>query len=316
MPDKILKIYAIKDPRSSLVRYVGATSRELSKRLSGHIDEAKRGRKSHKASWIRELLSEDLLPNIEIICTASPENWRELEKFWIDYHIEIGSPLTNLMQGGLGVLSHSEETKQKLSEIARKQWTDGIHRPRPVSDETKAKISKTLTGKRHSAETIAKLKEIAKTKPPQSKESRKKAADALRGRKYSPEHCAAISRGRKGIKHTEEAKAKIKATTNTTEFKEKAGSYRRGTKLTQEHKDKIANKHKGMKRSDEAKNNMREAQKKLRESRNGIPRKRSATSEETKMKISNSLKGKTKSEEHRQKLSQASKSDWIHRKAK
>ena len=95
--------------------------------------------------------------------------------------------------GHMYVESHSEETKKKMSETARK-------RP-PVSDETRMKLSRINTGKTLSLEHKAKLaiastgqvlslearKKISDAKKNLSIETRKKLADASRGHIMSME---------------------------------------------------------------------------------------------------------------------------------
>lgn len=85
------------------------------------------------ASWILKLLSNDLLPVMEIIEECN-DNWGEREKYWISYYSH--TSLCNLSEGGEGV-GHNNSTKSKIknSLIGRKR-----------SVEEKQAISKAMTG--------------------------------------------------------------------------------------------------------------------------------------------------------------------------
>ncbi len=72
-----------------------------------------------------------------------------------------------------------------------------------VSEETKRRISRKLTGRKgtpHTAESKQKLSEARRGKkmPPRSEEYRKKLSASLTGRKFTPEHCANISKAKSG----------------------------------------------------------------------------------------------------------------------
>lgn len=72
-----------------------------------------------------------------------------------------------------------------------------------VSEETKAKISKTLTGRKRpplSLETRRKMSEARKGKKmtPRGEEYSRRLSAALTGRTFTPEHCRHISEGKKG----------------------------------------------------------------------------------------------------------------------
>ena len=85
------------------------------------------------ASWILKLLSNDLLPIMEII-EECEDNWAEREKYWISYYFNTN--LCNLSEGGEGV-GHNNSTKSK---------TKNTLTGRKRSDEEKQSISKAMTG--------------------------------------------------------------------------------------------------------------------------------------------------------------------------
>jgi len=82
----ILYIYALLDPITSEVRYVGQTKNPR-KRLLSHISLARTGReRNHKACWIKGLLSKELEPIQKLLETCEIEIGHNQEDFWIKYY--------------------------------------------------------------------------------------------------------------------------------------------------------------------------------------------------------------------------------------
>lgn len=74
-----------------------------------------------------------------------------------------------------------------------------------VNDETKSKISATLTGRKRKPLSLETRKKIGdanrgKKKPPKSDETRRKLSEANKGKVFSEEHCHNISEAKKGMK--------------------------------------------------------------------------------------------------------------------
>lgn len=98
-------IYALRDPRTDEVRYVGKSTSGL-KRPESHFTF------SHNLKvqdWVNELKSENLLPEIDIL--EECDDWPILtakERFWIDHYLESGSNLLN------DIFSDRNEKKQIL----------------------------------------------------------------------------------------------------------------------------------------------------------------------------------------------------------
>jgi hypothetical protein len=85
-----------------------------------------------------------------------------------------------------------------------------------MSEETRKKISKALTGKKHTDEQRAKnsAAKLGHKLGPFTQEHKDKIGRAHKGRKKGPlseEHRKKLGAARKGYKHTEEVKAKIRA---------------------------------------------------------------------------------------------------------
>lgn len=102
----------------------------------------------------------------------------EKERFYInEYHSLTTEWGYNLATGGNTNKVMSEESKQKISrKLTGRKGT-------PHTPESKLKISIANKGKKH---------------PPMSDESRKKLSEALKGRVFTPEHRANISKGKSG----------------------------------------------------------------------------------------------------------------------
>ena len=89
-------IYVLCDPRVTdpvqRVRYVGVTTRDVAKRLQGHLREARRGNsKTYKARWIRTLIAENIIPLIEIVdCGVGDRPWDRNEVAWIRHFRDLG----------------------------------------------------------------------------------------------------------------------------------------------------------------------------------------------------------------------------------
>lgn len=141
-------IYGLIDPRDGQLRYVGKSSSGL-RRPRRHVrllDE-----KSYKANWVRELVSEGLSPEIEVLeehqtAVALPE----AECYFIAYFRSIGCRLTNLTTGGDGAPGH------KMSDTGRERLRLR-HLGTVLSVDVREKISLAHKGKRLSEEHRRKI---------------------------------------------------------------------------------------------------------------------------------------------------------------
>lgn len=102
-------IYALVDPRSLVVRYVGQSTDPL-KRLSLHLAPRSLKVENARNRWLRELLSLSLRPICVILQTPAPERWADAERAWIVQGRMIGWELVNTSDGGEGVLEVTPET--------------------------------------------------------------------------------------------------------------------------------------------------------------------------------------------------------------
>lgn len=200
----MITIYALVDPHTGDIRYIGKTAHSPEKRLRGHMSEAKRltGARHYKSSWLRQLAGEGLVPLIEVIEEVEPEGANERERHWIAYHRRCGAPLTNVTDGGDGQslgYRHCDEARATCGEASRRAWRDPNYRARVIeglkahnrSSEHRAKISENKRGSRH---PMAQLKEEEVI------EIKRKIREGMRTTDIALEH--GISQTRvSGIKH-------------------------------------------------------------------------------------------------------------------
>lgn len=143
-------IYKLSDPRTGKCRYVGKTNKPAV-RLKGHRSV----RCNYSTSkWREELLVLGLYPQLDVIEEVDDARWHEREQYWIEHLRGQGNNLLNIAtwpSPGPG-FNHlvAQATRNKLRQAFK---------GRPIPPEQRAQISKTLTGKVQSPETVAKRKE-------------------------------------------------------------------------------------------------------------------------------------------------------------
>ena len=111
--DTMVKIYVLKDPRTDIVRYVGATTQTLNRRLVGHVWDAKNLSGTRKINWIKQLLELRLKPQIELL--EETEDWIVREKYWVSYYKQ-RTELVNSTSGGEGVFKKDKNSIKRSSE--------------------------------------------------------------------------------------------------------------------------------------------------------------------------------------------------------
>lgn len=104
-----VNIYALCEPDSYEVRYIGKTIESPSRRLTFHIQQAKRVGKRPVCFWLRKRMAAGIRPsviNLEVV--APGHDWAEREKYWIDfYRANSGKGrILNLTDGGEGTSGH------------------------------------------------------------------------------------------------------------------------------------------------------------------------------------------------------------------
>ena len=231
-------IYALSDPRTQEIRYVGKTC-DLKRRYWDHIGSRS---KNHNGHWLRSLRALNLRPIMETLeeFDDHDERWEESERFYIAYFRFLGMRLTNQESGGVAGKLASEETKRRIAAAAKGRQFSDLAKERSLaarrSPEGRANMAAGKRGLRRSAEAIEKhrakiighlvgeetrrlLSEANKgTKPSQSAidasvrilmalppgELEKRLGDGFKGMNHTEESKAKIGSGNRGKKHTPE----------------------------------------------------------------------------------------------------------------
>lgn len=130
-------IYALLDPFTDAIRYIGKSTRPL-QRLANHCNDRSQ---CHRTHWIQSCIANGRRPVLRILARYFPDSpWQEAEKMWIAYGLECGWPLTNGTLGGDGVEGLSKESRERIA-IA---WKGRKH-----SEEAKKKIGAASRGRKH-----------------------------------------------------------------------------------------------------------------------------------------------------------------------
>jgi hypothetical protein len=105
----ITYIYALCEPNTMKVRYIGCAY-NLKERLTGHISEAASGYgKSLKNIWIRSLLAKGLKPVLRVLERTTHEQCKQREIDWGLLAYEMGCDLVNDMGAlGAGQMPHTD----------------------------------------------------------------------------------------------------------------------------------------------------------------------------------------------------------------
>jgi hypothetical protein len=90
-------IYALVDPRSGEIRYIGKTEKRIARRLAEHIEHPVN---AGTRSWIANLGSLGMAPRIEPITCCGERWWEGKEAFWIRWVRIHGGDLLNRDPGG------------------------------------------------------------------------------------------------------------------------------------------------------------------------------------------------------------------------
>lgn len=144
-------IYALKEPDTGEIRYVGKTSNP-DKRFHEHIDNNPR-EKTRKYYWIQSLKSRGLEPVLEILDEVSGEHWRQWEVAYIEFFQEQGWNLTNGTPGGDGFGSGEYHPffGKRLTDGHRQKISGENHHQfgRSPSESTRQKNSAANSGEKH-----------------------------------------------------------------------------------------------------------------------------------------------------------------------
>jgi predicted GIY-YIG superfamily endonuclease len=110
-------IYALIDPDTDEVRYIGATD-NIQRRMREHLAPSlKKSRK--KAEWIIELKAEGKQPNLSILESCTEEDAVPVERKWIVHYKEADAPLLNVHAGGEGGGRCPRNFRNRIKQVAQ-----------------------------------------------------------------------------------------------------------------------------------------------------------------------------------------------------
>lgn len=171
-PTAFVTIYALRDPRTLELRYIGK-AHDPERRLQQHLQPGQLDRyRSKKNSWLKGLLAAGHQPLLEIVDEVEPEQADEAEICWIAWHLSQGAHLVNGTAGGDGGAITDPEALARISEAHL-----GVKR----SVETRQKMSASAKARCASEKERERLRSISNGKPPVhhgEKNSRTKLSDA------------------------------------------------------------------------------------------------------------------------------------------
>jgi hypothetical protein len=192
--------------------YCGKTIESLKTRLSGHKGDARRHPSRPSTSMVLACGSDIRIDLMETVDAGCP--WPESEKDWIAVLRHLNPDCTNVSDGGYGMTGYK------------------------ATEETRAKMSKALRGKKLSPERIEQMR-IERTGTTHGPEARRKLSMFNKGKSVSQETRELLSRINIGKKHSAETRAKLSAVQSgrtrkphSEETKKKIGDRHRGRKHT------------------------------------------------------------------------------------
>src|ERR1035437_8715270 len=95
-------IYALLDPISKNIRYIGATTKGK-ERYQKHISDYYLKKSTLKNNWIKSLKKRNLLPELLILEYCDKNDLCNLEEFYINYFKFLGFHLLNHLDCGYGI---------------------------------------------------------------------------------------------------------------------------------------------------------------------------------------------------------------------
>lgn len=111
-------IYALLDPRSGELRYIGK-SNNPTVRLYEHVCASQIAAPTHRNYWIKSLLADGTKPELLVLEEVPSNDWKAAERWWISYWKFAGANLVNGTSGGDGLHDPSEETRKKIGDSCR-----------------------------------------------------------------------------------------------------------------------------------------------------------------------------------------------------
>jgi len=141
----------------------------------------------HKCNWIRQLLTDGVNPEIEILEEVTQDTWQARERYWIQLYKD---SLTNATDGGEGLINPSSEVRKRISETVSKTLIGNSRRKGIAhTEESKRTISEGLKTSALHKERQAKWAGVdrhANLTDDQKAEKGRKISESKLGKKRAP----------------------------------------------------------------------------------------------------------------------------------
>jgi len=138
-------IYGVQAMESDEYRYVGLTTKTITRRKAEHFTAAARGRKTPFADWLRKHPSREAVyfDPLELVMGDDLDELGRAEQRWIAQLREDGHRLLNLTDGGLGPTGYTWTPEMRTAARIRNTGRPGVSMPGPENP---------MWGRTHSAE--------------------------------------------------------------------------------------------------------------------------------------------------------------------
>lgn len=130
-------IYALCEPGTRIVRYIGKSDNPESRLRYGHLSESVR-LTTHLGRWLQRVVWSGCEPALVILAEVPKRAWKSEERKHIAAYRRLGADLVNSTDGGEGV-TQTPEIRRKIGDA---------NRGKPCSSEQRKQISRALTGRK------------------------------------------------------------------------------------------------------------------------------------------------------------------------
>jgi group I intron endonuclease len=158
------------------IRYIGK-SIDISARLRSHKHSSNKGVKTPLYHWIRKYGFDAI--RVSVIEEGGVDELFDLEIKWIAHYRAQSDRILNVTTGGDGVRGYAQTEERKRAHSELMSGPNSSNRTRPMTPKM-----------------LGHLRNMSKTRKPVSAETRAKMSAAHTGRRRSPEARAAVSEGR------------------------------------------------------------------------------------------------------------------------
>jgi len=196
-------IYALADPKTEEIRYVGQTTRSPRTRLGEHLAVAQKplrrgaGSQRRLRAWLRSLQEKPLL-----IVLEETTDLDDAEQRWIAQLRGDGARLCNMTEGGDGFRGLTDEGRRKQEE-GRRRGVEAARDP-----EVRARAGRAISAA-HIARRGEPRSEAQVRAAREHSERMRGEGNSFYGRSHGDETKGVLREKRKTFRHTPESRAKI-----------------------------------------------------------------------------------------------------------